>query len=300
MPARMFALRSLPLLCQCPATAQGLPAVQAYRTRAGPPPPPRLCAARVWSRSAPSGAPTGRRRQDGGTGAHAAGRGRVGGNVASPGCTVPKSARSHLRSGDHRRRLIGIGTDRGPAGPHGLAARPALDRERSRRPSSAPYPAASPSRPSRRSAPDRPPRRIRASGLSVVMPSATFWPRTPIPSANRGFADVIGPVLESAMADSRRCPLPPPASGRLGAVRPLHAFRARAHAPLARWGRGVLPVLRRGSDLMRAPEALRCFSQAAISQMRRSRSPMRRSRHWPRSTPISISTMFSQLACLGV
>src|SRR5688500_14473133 len=27
--------------------------------------------------------------------------------------------------------------------------------------------------------------------------------------------------------------------------------------------------------------------------------PMRRSRHWDRSTPISISTMFSQLACLG-
>ncbi len=27
---------------------------------------------------------------------------------------------------------------------------------------------------------------------------------------------------------------------------------------------------------------------------------MRRSRHWPRSTPISISTIFSQLACLGV
>src|SRR3954468_8235390 len=50
---------------------------------------------------------------------------------------------------------------------------------------------------------------------------------------------------------------------------------------------------------MRAPEALRCRSQAAVSDTSCSRAAMRRSRHWLRSTPISISTMFSQLACLG-
>jgi glycosyltransferase involved in cell wall biosynthesis len=49
-------------------------------------------------------------------------------------------------------------------------------------------------------------------------------------------------------------------------------------------------------QLMRALASLRRFSQAAISETRRSRSPMRRSRHWPRSTLISISTMLSQLA----
>jgi hypothetical protein len=50
-------------------------------------------------------------------------------------------------------------------------------------------------------------------------------------------------------------------------------------------------------QVMRAPSALLRFSQAAISEGRRSRWPMRRSRPWPRSTPIS--TMLSQLACLG-
>src|SRR6266700_30027 len=51
--------------------------------------------------------------------------------------------------------------------------------------------------------------------------------------------------------------------------------------------------------LMRAPEAFRCRSQAAISDTSRSWVAMRLSRHWQRSTPISISTIFSQLACLG-
>src|SRR5258707_13999579 len=50
---------------------------------------------------------------------------------------------------------------------------------------------------------------------------------------------------------------------------------------------------------MRAPAAFRCCSQAAISLMRRLGSSILRSRHWPRSTPISISTMLSQLACFG-
>src|SRR5258705_2806442 len=50
---------------------------------------------------------------------------------------------------------------------------------------------------------------------------------------------------------------------------------------------------------MRAPAAFRCCSHAAISLMRRVGSSILRSRHWPRSTPISISTMLSQLACLG-
>jgi hypothetical protein len=51
--------------------------------------------------------------------------------------------------------------------------------------------------------------------------------------------------------------------------------------------------------LIRARAAFRCRSQARISDWRRWRVPIRRSRHWPRSAPISISTMFSQLACLG-
>src|SRR4051812_36256987 len=50
---------------------------------------------------------------------------------------------------------------------------------------------------------------------------------------------------------------------------------------------------------MRASEAFRCFSHAAISPIRRLGSSIRPSRHWPRSTPISIATMLSQLACLG-
>src|SRR5580700_9522143 len=48
--------------------------------------------------------------------------------------------------------------------------------------------------------------------------------------------------------------------------------------------------------LIRALEALRCRCQAAISVSSCSRVAMRRSRHWPRRTPISISTMLSQLA----
>ena len=53
-------------------------------------------------------------------------------------------------------------------------------------------------------------------------------------------------------------------------------------------------------QLMRAPLAFRSCSQAATSVNSRPRLSMRRSRHWLRSTPISISTMLSQLACLGV
>src|SRR4051794_14335476 len=51
-------------------------------------------------------------------------------------------------------------------------------------------------------------------------------------------------------------------------------------------------------QLIRAPEPLRWRSQASISETSRSRLPIRRSRHCPRSTPISISTMLSQLACV--
>ncbi|MEH2563491.1 hypothetical protein V1289_003118 [Bradyrhizobium sp. AZCC 2289] len=46
--------------------------------------------------------------------------------------------------------------------------------------------------------------------------------------------------------------------------------------------------------------AFRCRSHASISRRSQSGSSILRSRHWPRSTPISISTMLSQLACLGV
>src|SRR6516164_10820785 len=52
--------------------------------------------------------------------------------------------------------------------------------------------------------------------------------------------------------------------------------------------------------LMRAHAALRCRCHARISVTRRLGSSILRSRHWPRRTPISISTMLSQLACLGV
>jgi hypothetical protein len=52
--------------------------------------------------------------------------------------------------------------------------------------------------------------------------------------------------------------------------------------------------------LMRARAAFRAHSQAATSRRSRFGSSILRSRHWPRSTPISISTMLSQLACLGV
>src|SRR5260370_4461976 len=51
---------------------------------------------------------------------------------------------------------------------------------------------------------------------------------------------------------------------------------------------------------MRARSVMRRRSQAAASETSRCLSSMRRSRHWPRRTPISISTMFSQLACFGV
>src|SRR3954452_11011442 len=53
-------------------------------------------------------------------------------------------------------------------------------------------------------------------------------------------------------------------------------------------------------QLIRAPLALRSRSQAVISRLSFSRVSMRRSRHWPFSTRIAISTMLSQLACLGV
>ena len=48
------------------------------------------------------------------------------------------------------------------------------------------------------------------------------------------------------------------------------------------------------------PLALRRRCQIAISDSNSARSAMRRSRHCLRRTPISISTMFNQLACLGV
>jgi len=44
----------------------------------------------------------------------------------------------------------------------------------------------------------------------------------------------------------------------------------------------------------------RSRSQAAISDVRISASPIRRSKHWSDNTAISISTIFNQLACLGV
>jgi hypothetical protein len=42
-----------------------------------------------------------------------------------------------------------------------------------------------------------------------------------------------------------------------------------------------------------------CFDDAAVSATRRVKLSIRRSRHWQARTPISISTMFNQLACLG-
>src|SRR3954465_13343366 len=53
-------------------------------------------------------------------------------------------------------------------------------------------------------------------------------------------------------------------------------------------------------QLIRAPEPLRWRSPASTSETSRSRFPIRPPRHCPRSTPISIATMLSQLACLGV
>ena len=49
-----------------------------------------------------------------------------------------------------------------------------------------------------------------------------------------------------------------------------------------------------------APSALRRRSHAATSATSVALSGIRRSRHWRTITPISISTMLSQLACLGV
>jgi hypothetical protein len=51
---------------------------------------------------------------------------------------------------------------------------------------------------------------------------------------------------------------------------------------------------------IRAPDALREHVHAAISAINVGWSAVRWDRHWLLSTPISISTMFSQLACLGV
>jgi hypothetical protein len=51
---------------------------------------------------------------------------------------------------------------------------------------------------------------------------------------------------------------------------------------------------------MRAFSRLRRRSHCVISEIRVGLSPMRRLRHWRTITPISISTMLSQLACLGV
>src|ERR1700739_3944856 len=52
--------------------------------------------------------------------------------------------------------------------------------------------------------------------------------------------------------------------------------------------------------LTRARRSFRCRSHSAISASRILRLSMRRSRHWVRRTPISISTMLSHEACLGV
>src|SRR5207245_2081674 len=88
--------------------------------------------------------------------------------------------------------------------------------------------------------------------------------------------------------------------GRQGGLVPLHSdydsfgVSGYARAILAR----ALSVV--NIHLMRVPAAFRCRSQAAISRRSHFGSSILRSRHWPRKTPISISTMLSQLACLGV
>src|ERR1700681_1016449 len=91
-----------------------------------------------------------------------------------------------------------------------------------------------------------------------------------------------------------------------GALVPLHSdYDSLTWGPRAEAGSGYArPILARAFSvvnihLIRAFEALRCRSQAAISDTSCSWVAMRLSRHWLRSTPISISTMFSQLACLG-
>ena len=58
--------------------------------------------------------------------------------------------------------------------------------------------------------------------------------------------------------------------------------------------RGAFSVV--NIHLMRAPTALRCRCHAPISVVRRLGSSILRSGHWPRRTPISISTMLSKLA----
>src|SRR4051812_41482535 len=86
----------------------------------------------------------------------------------------------------------------------------------------------------------------------------------------------------------------------LGQLVPLHSDYDSLEEPgYAR------PILARALSvvnihLMRAPAAFRCRSHAAISRRSHFGSSILRSRHWPRKTPISISTMLSQLACLGV
>ena len=81
---------------------------------------------------------------------------------------------------------------------------------------------------------------------------------------------------------------------------PLH----RDHDSLASCGYARASLARArlvvNIQLIRAPAELRRCSRAAISWVSCSVLSIRRSRHWPRKTPISISTMLSQLACLGV
>ena len=50
---------------------------------------------------------------------------------------------------------------------------------------------------------------------------------------------------------------------------------------------------------LEAPAFIPCFDDAAVSATRRVKLSIRRSMHWLARTPISISTMFNQLACLG-
>ena len=87
--------------------------------------------------------------------------------------------------------------------------------------------------------------------------------------------------------------------GQMGLV-PLHSD----YDSLEVWGY-ARPILARALSvvnihLMRAPPAFLRRSQATISRRSRIGSSILRSRLWPRKTPTSISTMLSQLACLGV
>src|SRR6476620_12327986 len=111
-----------------------------------------------------------------------------------------------------------------------------------------------------------------------------------------GFTHALNDVLHGAERERLGVPVfkltkdhwyPTPRKLRqdfLGAGVKLYAILARASS--------VVNI-----HLMRAPAVLRCFSHAAISLMRSLGSSIRRSRNWPRSTPISTSTMLSQLAC---